>query len=192
MMKKSIFAIVLTGALFTSVNSYADIDDALDLREQHQAALRLQERGPQERNQSKMLDGPAPAFTLEGLDGKPVSLDDFKGKWVVLDFWGTWCSWCIKGFPEMIKTYEKYKDEDLVFISIDCRDSKAAWKAGVEKYKLPWVNVYVPEDNTEILKQYNVSAFPLKVIIDDEGDIFDIVVGEDKIFYDLIDAIFKE
>ena len=41
----------------------------------------------------------APDFTLNDINGKPLSLSDLKGKWVILDFWGSWCPWCIKGFP---------------------------------------------------------------------------------------------
>ena len=125
----------------------------------------------------------APAFTLPDLEGKEVSLSQFKGKWVILDFWGSWCIWCIKGFPKLKATYEQYKDR-LEVIGIDCRDSKDAWKAAVAKYELPWVNVYKEDSNTALLESYGVQGFPTKAIVNPEGKIVDITTGEDPSFYD--------
>jgi len=124
----------------------------------------------------------APNFTLEDLNGKMVSLSDFKGKWVILDFWGSWCPWCIKGFPELKEAYEKYKGE-LEIIGVDCREDQEAWKKGVEKYELPWVNVYNPETSS-VLNDYAVSGFPTKAIINPEGKIANITVGHDPAFFD--------
>jgi thiol-disulfide isomerase/thioredoxin len=125
----------------------------------------------------------APNFTLPGLDGKDVSLSDFRGKWVILDFWGSWCGWCIKGMPRMKEAYEQYKDK-LEIVGVDCNDSDEAWRAAVAKYKLPWVHVYNNQDS--IYQAYGVQGFPTKVIIDPEGKIYKIVVGEDPKFYDIL------
>ena len=115
-----------------------------------------------ERMQRELASGKheAPAFTLPDLEGKEVSLSQFKGKWVILDFWGSWCIWCIKGFPKLKATYEQYKDR-LEVIGIDCRDSKEAWKAAVAKYELPWVNVYKEDSNTALLESYGVQGLSL-------------------------------
>lgn len=124
----------------------------------------------------------APAFTLKDLEGKDVSLSDFKGKWVILDFWGSWCPWCIKGFPKLKETYAALKP-NLEVIGIDCRESEEAWRNGVAKYELPWVNVYNPNGST-LFSDYLVQAFPTKVIINPEGKIVDITVGENPKFFD--------
>ena len=123
----------------------------------------------------------APNFTLKDLEGKDVSLSDFRGKWVILDFWGSWCPWCIKGFPELKEAYEKYAGT-LEIIGIDCKEGVDEWKSGVEKYSLPWVNVYNPE-GTDILTEYGVQGFPTKAIIDPEGRIRNITVGHNPEFY---------
>ncbi|MCM1153371.1 MAG: TlpA family protein disulfide reductase [Muribaculum sp.] len=126
----------------------------------------------------------APDFTLNGLDGKPVSLSDYRGKWVVIDFWGAWCKWCIKGFPALKQAYSDY-DGRLEVIGVDNRDSIADWKAAVERFKLPWVQVYNPgNDDSGVLKAYMVENFPTKAIINPEGKIVDITVGEDPSFFD--------
>ena len=73
--------------------------------------------------QGKIKEGAvAPDFSLVGIDGKEVKLSDYKGQYVVLDFWGTWCGWCIKGMPEMKKMYEKYGDK-VEIIGIACGET---------------------------------------------------------------------
>lgn len=139
-----------------------------------------------ERKQKALSSGEidAPNFTLKDLEGKEVSLSDFRGKWVILDFWGSWCIWCIKGFPELKEAYEKYKDE-LVIIGIDCNESEADWKAGVAKYELPWVNVYCPQDNP-LTSEFGIQGFPTKAIVDPQGKIRNITVGHDPEFFTIL------
>lgn len=145
-----------------------------------------------ERKQKALIDGhvDAPAFTLPDLDGRLVSLSDFKGKWVILDFWGAWCPWCIKGFPALKEAYAKYKDR-LEVIGIDCREDMNAWKAGVAKYELPWVNVYSDGKENPVEERYQVQGFPTKVIINPEGKIADIVTGEDPEFFTRLAELMK-
>lgn len=126
----------------------------------------------------------APNFTLKDLEGKDVSLSDFKGKWVILDFWGSWCPWCIKGFPELKEAYKKYSDK-LEIIGVDCKEGEKEWRAGVAKYDLPWVNVYNP-DNSPVLSEYGVQGFPTKAIIDPQGKIRNITVGHNPEFFTVL------
>lgn len=129
----------------------------------------------------------APKFTLKNLEGKNVSLSDFKGKWVILDFWGGWCPWCIKGFPALKDAYEQYKPE-LEIIGVDCNESEDAWKKAVAKYELPWVQVYNPgaDKGCNILAEYGVQGFPTKVIVNPEGKVANITVGEDPSFFETL------
>lgn len=130
----------------------------------------------------------APDFTLNDLDGKPISLSSLKGKYVVLDFWGTWCGWCIKGIPQMKEYYDKYKGK-FEILSIDCNDTEEKWKVGVKKYELPWLNVYNPRES-KVLSDYGVQGFPTKIIVGPDGKIVKTVVGEDPSFYVFLDETF--
>lgn len=130
---------------------------------------------------------PAPEFSLPNLKGEKVTLEQFRGKYVVLDFWGTWCGWCIKGLPEMKEYYEKYKSQ-MEIIGIDCRDKEDKWRAGVEEYKIPWINVYNGFD-TKIINDYAIAGFPTKAVIDPQGNIVQIVVGESPEFYELLNKL---
>lgn len=135
----------------------------------------------------------APQFTLEDNNGNAVSLTSLRGKWVVLDFWGTWCGWCIKGIPDMKKSYEKHKAK-CEFISIDCNESREAWLKGLEKYELPWTNLYNPTDSSpleDVSVTYAISGYPTKIIITPEGLIHKIFAGETAEFYNELDRIIK-
>lgn len=149
-------------------------------------------RAAKERKQREMTEGhvAAPDFALTDLQGKTVKLSDFRGKYVVIDFWGSWCIWCIKGMPGLKEAYAKYKDK-LEVIGVDCRDSQEAWRAAVAKYELPWVNVYNPENST-LTDQYGVQGFPTKVIVNPEGKIVNITTGEDPSFYTALAKFMKD
>lgn len=88
----------------------------------------------------------APDFTLKDIKGNDFKLSSLRGKIVVLDFWGSWCGWCIKGMPKMKEYYEKYKGK-FEILGVDCNDTEAKWKAAVEKHQLPWIHVYNPKDS---------------------------------------------
>ena len=130
----------------------------------------------------------APDFTLNDLNGKPLTLSSLRGKYVILDFWGSWCVWCIKGIPQMKEYYQKYAGK-FEILGIDCNDTEAKWKAAVEKYELPWLHVYNTRDS-KVLEQYQIEGFPTKIIVGPDGKIVKTIIGEDPAFYTLLDQLF--
>lgn len=131
----------------------------------------------------------APDFTLNDLNGKPLALSSLRGKYVVLDFWGSWCAWCIKGFPEMKEAYAKYKGK-VEILGIACNDTEKRWKAAVAKHRLPWLNVLNAGD-VDVSTLYAVEGYPTKVVISPEGKILKVVVGESPEFYTYLEELFK-
>ena len=129
----------------------------------------------------------APDFTARKVDGKSFTLSSLQGKYVVLDFWGSWCKWCIKGFPDMKTAYARHKDK-VEFVGIACRDSEEKWKSATEKYELPWISVLNPSDN-DLVKVYGIKGFPTKIVIDPQGRIAKVILGEDPAFYTYLDSI---
>lgn len=143
-----------------------------------------------EEARKNMVEGAeAPDFTLKDLAGNDFSLSSLRGKYVVLDFWGSWCGWCIKGIPDMKKYYTKYKDR-MEILGVDCRDTEEKWKAAVEKYELPWLHVR-NTDEADITVKYGIQGYPTKIVVDPEGRVAKIVVGEDPAFYKYLDELFK-
>ncbi len=130
----------------------------------------------------------APDFTLNDINGKPLKLSSLRGKYVILDFWGSWCVWCIRGIPNMKEYYNKYKGK-FEILGIDCNDSEQKWKDAVKEHKLPWLHVYNPRDS-RLLETYNIQGFPTKIIVDPEGKIVKTIIGEDPEFYTLLDQLF--
>ena len=133
----------------------------------------------------------APDFELPDLQGNPLKLSSLQGKYVVLDFWGSWCIWCIRGIPHMKEAYAKYKDK-MEILGIDCRDTEDKWKAAVDEHQMPWLQVRCSDEQLPTIGgQYNIEGFPTKVVIDPEGKIVKVIVGEDPAFYTFLDELFK-
>ena len=152
-----------------------------------------QKEREEEARMEGLADSPAPDFTLNDINGKPLALSSLRGKWVVIDFWGSWCKWCIKGIPDMKEYYAKYSNK-LEILGVDCNDTVEKWKAAVAEYELPWKHVYWDKNDKNSdnpLELYVVRGFPTKVIIDPEGKIAKIIVGEDPVFYEFLDEVLK-
>ncbi|MDE6287669.1 MAG: TlpA family protein disulfide reductase [Muribaculaceae bacterium] len=122
----------------------------------------------------------APDFTLNDMAGNKVSLSDFRGKWVIIDFWGSWCTPCLKGMPELKEIYETYTGR-LEIIGVDCNDKEDAWKDAVSRLQLPWIQLFQSE-NDSVTSLYAVSAYPTKVVVDPNGIIRRIYTGASPSF----------
>ena len=131
-----------------------------------------------------------PDFSLIDIDGKEVTLADFSGKYALLDFWGTWCRYCVMGIPQMKEYYQKYSDK-IEFVGIDCREPQEAWKAGVEKYALEWTNLYNGYDQSLIV-EYGIQGYPSKIIISPDGKVVEAFLGEEPALYEKLDEMFGE
>ena len=133
----------------------------------------------------------APDFELPNLQGTTTKLSSLRGKYVVLDFWGSWCIWCIRGIPHMKEAYAKYKDK-MEILGVDCRDTEEKWRAAVDEHQLPWLQVRCPNEQLQtIAAQYGIEGFPTKIVIDAQGKIAKIIVGEDPAFYTYLAELFK-
>jgi peroxiredoxin len=144
-----------------------------------------------EREKNRLHEGAAaPDFTLPDANGNEVALSSLRGKWVMLDFWGTWCGWCVKGIPQMAKEYERLKDR-VEFVSVDCGDARDKWLAGIEKHGMTWVNLWNDPNGAQVSSAYSVEGYPTKLIISPEGVVVNITVGEEPDFYKQFDELLK-
>ena len=132
---------------------------------------------------------PIPDFKLKTIEGKEVTLTSFSGKYLLVDFWGTWCGWCIKGIPDMKKVYKKYRHK-IEFLGICCGDTEKKWRDGVAHHQLPWVNVL--EGNSSIAARFGVTGFPTKVLVGPDGKLIKVFVGESPELYKYLDQLFSK
>lgn len=113
----------------------------------------------------------APDFTLLDLKGNKVSLSEYKGKVVYLDFWATWCGPCMREIPYSKELQEAFKDNpNIVFINISLDQDTARWKKKVEANNMMGVQLISPEGAAStVMKDYNIHALPTFLIIDKNG-----------------------
>lgn len=145
-------------------------------------------------NQGKVqLGTDAPDFSFTTIDGKKVSLKTFGGRqFLVLDFWGSWCRWCIRGVPDMKKYYAKYKGK-FEILGVDCNDKKDKMLSAIKTYQMNWLHIINNDkgiDDNLVLK-YAVQAFPTKIIISPAGKIVGYFEGEEETFYQKLDELLK-
>lgn len=115
---------------------------------------------------------PAFEFSLPDENGKQISLSSLKGKWVLLDFWASWCSPCLEEFPYMQKIYQKINTDKVVFLGIGLDEEKETWQATIKRLELPWIQVYGgKETQNEVFKLYQGAAIPHVVLINPERKI---------------------
>lgn len=146
-----------------------------------------------EKIKNSIISKPAPQFTLKDIDGKKVSLSDYKGKTVILDFWATWCSPCKASFPSMKKAQEKYASNQgvkFLFVNTMERVENPAENAAnfIRANNYPF-HVVVDAEG-KISASYDVSGIPTKIFIDKEGEIRYIAVGfEEATLQEEIDTV---
>ena len=129
--------------------------------------------------------------SLNTYDGKRFELASLKGKYVVIDFWGTWCGPCISGMPAMKEYLDKYKSKMEIVGVAQESDNGERWKKFItDKPDYQWHHVLSRKDEDYILK-FGVAGFPTKIIVDPEGKIVGRFVGEDDAIYKKLDEILK-
>lgn len=130
------------------------------------------------------LGAVAPNFTRTSIKGTKTSLSDFKGKYVLLDFWGSWCAPCRASHPHLIKIYNEYNPKGLVFIGVsmeygnDINKIREEWSKAIAEDGLEWTQLLENEDPKDsISRAYNITSVPAKILISPEGKIIAKYIG---------------
>lgn len=122
------------------------------------------------------IGNPAPDFTLNTPEGKPLSLSSFKGKVLLVDFWASWCRPCRKENPHLVKIYKKFHEEGLEILSVSLDSDKVNWKKAIKKDGLIWNHVSDLKGwYNEAAQLYAITMVPHVVLIDKDG----IIVAKD-------------
>ena len=124
------------------------------------------------------------------MDGETFDLNDLRGKYVLIDFWGTWCAPCIAEMPTVKEYKEKYADK-LVVLGVNNGDTMEKLKAFVEPKGYDWQQILDKDGEQDLVLKLNVAGFPTKFILSPEGEILNRFVGNTEEAFDVIDALMK-
>jgi thiol-disulfide isomerase/thioredoxin len=123
----------------------------------------------------------APPFKATTMDGKTVSIDDFQGKVVLLDFWAVWCGPCREALPHMKKIAAKFQGEPFVMLSVSLDDDEDKWKEFVATNGMTWLQTRAGGWDGALPKEFNVKAIPHTFTIDCNGVLQDEEIGDGNI-----------
>lgn len=115
---------------------------------------------------------PAPAFAQADINGKPIALESYKGKYVLVDFWASWCGPCRMENPNLVRTYHKFKNKNFDILGVSLDNSKTKWLQAIQDDQLPWAQVSdLKYWQNEVALQYGVKSIPANFLLDKEGKI---------------------
>jgi peroxiredoxin len=114
----------------------------------------------------------APGFSQADTNGKPISLESFKGKYVLIDFWASWCGPCRQENPNLVRTYQKFKDKNFEILGVSLDNNKSKWLEAIQDDQLTWAQVSdLKYWRNEVAVQYGVQSIPANFLLDKEGKI---------------------
>ena len=164
-----------------------------NIETQKEKRLKKQQKEATNRMGAIGTDAATPDFTLFDTEGNTFTLSSLRGKWVVLDFWATWCGPCIASMPHLKEYYQKYAGKFEV-VGVVNDSEEAAWEKMVKDMELPWINVINPKGvskEKDLTNVYGIEGFPTYIILNKEGKIHKEYLGAQPDFYKELDTILK-
>ena len=115
----------------------------------------------------------APVFKYPDINGKEISLESLKGKYVLIDVWATWCTPCKKEIPYLKEFEMKFRDKNIVFVSISCDKDKGAWEKMVKEKEMTGIQLYAGMD-MDLVNSYKIEFIPRFILVDPEGKVVNV------------------
>lgn len=123
-------------------------------------------------NELAAVGKPAPVFTLPNTRDKNISLEKFKGKYVLIDFWASWCGPCRQENPNVVAAFKKFRNKNFTVLGVSLDENKKQWEAAIRKDNLNWEQVSDLKGwNSSVVSLYNIKSIPSNVLVDPNGQI---------------------
>jgi peroxiredoxin len=119
------------------------------------------------------ISQPAPNFSIPDTSGTRVELNQFKGSYVLIDFWASWCAPCRAANPKLVEIYNQFSDKNFTILGISVDRNGDSWKNAIRSDRLPWINVSNLNGWDTLTEIYGVKAVPQNFLLDPEGIIID-------------------
>jgi thiol-disulfide isomerase/thioredoxin len=132
-----------------------------------------------------------PGIVYNDPNGKSIDIKSFKGKYVLIDFWASWCGPCRKAIPEIKTLYSQYKEKGFEVFSVSVDTDNAAWRKAMAEEAMPWTQVLSPNKN-KTLADFMIIGIPTLYLVDREGKIVEKYTGFSSKLKSQLEGIFKD
>ena len=168
----SVLAIVIIGAFLISKNFAIDsLNKSVENTQNEKASNNDSEEKPKVK---------APTFTLEDLNGDTHSLDQYKGKIVVLNFWGSWCKYCVEEMPDFQELHNEFEEDgDIVLLAINNTTTESNKSAAINYIERNNFNMnFIFDLDGSVSNSYNITGYPTTFVIDEDGYVYGYQAGK--------------
>jgi LPXTG-motif cell wall-anchored protein len=151
----------LVGSLNEMIKKFPGNDDIVNIKNSVEAQIK------------KSLSGkPAPEISLPDTEGKEVKLSSFRGKYVLVDFWASWCGPCRRENPTVVEAYNRFRDKNFTVLGVSLDKQKEPWLKAIVDDQLNWTHISdLKYWQSEVVPLYGIQGIPFNVLVDPDGKI---------------------
>jgi peroxiredoxin len=174
------------GALNASVKKYPTNDVIVNMKKNYDMQKAQAQQAQQQSAASSLIGQQAPELGLPDVNGNIVSLASFKGKYLLIDFWASWCGPCRAENPNVVKAFGEFKDKNFAILGVSLDKDKDAWQQAVKADNLAWAQVSdLKYWNSKAVGIYKFEGIPFNVLVDPQGKI----IGQELRGADLVNKL---